>query len=827
MVINALAVTLMLITGLSGFWPVFGEPSFIRPAVIGLLAGTVVAWLGWWWRWLTGFVAAGVAVAYLALGTVAAVPQQGIAQFIPTRASMTSVVFGSVRIWRQFVTVTAPVDAFTGFTLVPFIVALVGAATALSLVWRARNAALALVPVAVVLIVVAALGASSSFHPVIQGVVAGVVAATWLVWRPYSRTDSFEPAPVTRQRWRNAAVLLCSGVLVAGVAGAQLEGDHRNVLRTHIAAPLMIHDYPSPLESFRPLKDTMANQTLFTVSNWTNSLRLRLAVMDSYDGWVYTVSDATGTSRYLRVGPELAGGAVAYGGTSQTISLQVGSYGDIWLPTISALDSIHFTGGRITMLTDGLYYNSVTDAGIEPDGLVRGDAYTVNATVQATMPTDGTPAMAVTVPKPQNVPDMVSSLAAVWTTGVKTALGRVNAIVARLHDQGFYSDGLGDQVPSLPGHSAARITSLLADPTRMVGDDEQYAVTAALMLQSLGMPARVVMGFTTDEDSMVGGSQWTVTGKDAHVWIEVPFQGFGWVPFVPTPDKGHTPMNTTEKPQAQPLPQVIQPPPPGSDQGQTQTRNQADQQQLPAPKNTHVIPWGKIAIYGTAIGGPLIAVLGPLLVIGLIKRRRRINRQFVEQPSQSVIGGWQEILDRAADLGTVIPAAATRSQSGEILSNRYGIKGLHSLAAEADGGGFSPDEPSLDSVDAFWERVYTVSRELRRSASPWAKYRAAVSLTSLRKFPRPTVSLDVDDVDDVDASAQASDVSLMPSVGVPKTTSDEPAIGVALGAGHVSAISPMMPAGVSPLPTAPATTNSSDSPPKSSGTPTGFIETTW
>ena len=56
----------------------------------------------------------------------------------------------------------------------------------------------------------------------------------------------------------------------------------------------------------------------------------------------------------------------------------------------------------------------------------------------------------------------------------------------------------------------------------------------ALMLRSLGLPARVVTGFLAREWSEEEGG-WIVRRRHGHAWVEVPFEGFGWVRFDPTP----------------------------------------------------------------------------------------------------------------------------------------------------------------------------------------------------------------------------------------------------------------------------------------------------
>jgi hypothetical protein len=62
---------------------------------------------------------------------------------------------------------------------------------------------------------------------------------------------------------------------------------------------------------------------------------------------------------------------------------------------------------------------------------------------------------------------------------------------------------------------------------------QHFAGAAALLLRLAGVPARVVVGFATGKETAPG--RYTVRDLDAHQWIEVYFQGYGWVPFNPTP----------------------------------------------------------------------------------------------------------------------------------------------------------------------------------------------------------------------------------------------------------------------------------------------------
>ncbi|MEO6892088.1 MAG: transglutaminase domain-containing protein [Ktedonobacteraceae bacterium] len=61
-----------------------------------------------------------------------------------------------------------------------------------------------------------------------------------------------------------------------------------------------------------------------------------------------------------------------------------------------------------------------------------------------------------------------------------------------------------------------------------------FATAMAVMARELGLPARVVSGYTHgtfDERT----HEWVVRGVDAHSWTQVYFAGYGWVNFEPSP----------------------------------------------------------------------------------------------------------------------------------------------------------------------------------------------------------------------------------------------------------------------------------------------------
>lgn len=63
---------------------------------------------------------------------------------------------------------------------------------------------------------------------------------------------------------------------------------------------------------------------------------------------------------------------------------------------------------------------------------------------------------------------------------------------------------------------------------------EYFASAMAVMLRTLGIPARLVNGFQTGAYNRFG-KDFVVRARDAHSWVEVYFPGYGWIPFDPTP----------------------------------------------------------------------------------------------------------------------------------------------------------------------------------------------------------------------------------------------------------------------------------------------------
>ncbi|HEX6747462.1 MAG TPA: DUF3488 and transglutaminase-like domain-containing protein [Longimicrobium sp.] len=124
----------------------------------------------------------------------------------------------------------------------------------------------------------------------------------------------------------------------------------------------------------------------------------------------------------------------------------------------------------------------------------------------------------------------VRRLADSLAAGKTARIDQVRAIADWLHDEFSYTLDL----PA--SESEASLEGFLF--RRRAGHCEYFSTALAVLLRTRGIPARNVNGFLGGEWNQ-NGRYLAVTGNDAHSWVEVWFDGWGWVPFDATPpDRG-------------------------------------------------------------------------------------------------------------------------------------------------------------------------------------------------------------------------------------------------------------------------------------------------
>jgi len=123
--------------------------------------------------------------------------------------------------------------------------------------------------------------------------------------------------------------------------------------------------------------------------------------------------------------------------------------------------------------------------------------------------------------------EYLSQRAAAICALARTDVGRVETLVEYFKRDFEYSLKSVD----FPGLRAA-----VEFMRRRKGHCTHFASATALMLRTLDIPARVATGFATGDWSEKEGC-FVVSTKNAHAWVEVHYEGVGWVSYDPTPSE--------------------------------------------------------------------------------------------------------------------------------------------------------------------------------------------------------------------------------------------------------------------------------------------------
>jgi Transglutaminase-like superfamily. len=728
----------------AALWPIYQTPALIVLVGCAVALGSGIAIAGRVFRWSSPIVLAVSAAVYLLAGVPLAVPDRALFGVLPSADGMQHLLAGTALGWKRLLTVSLPVGSYDGLLVPAFLLVFSVVVAASSIALRAKNPELAVLPPVLLFLSALALGPTKATWPLEISLGLTAVILLWLLWlRAHRRRESIALLLRTDQdktpgqdrsfigfRPLASAVLILAVAATAaiGAASAVPPTADREVLRSVVVQPFDPRDYVSPLSGFRAYEQSpRAGQTMFTVSGLPAGERIRIATLDAYDGIVYSVGSASQDSAsgsFTRVPAAFDQSAVA--GTTVTLHVTINDYRGVWLPTVGKFQRIAFSGPAAGDLRDSFFYNDNSGTAAVVDLVDEGDQYTLQAVVPRQPTEEQLPAVtpgSEEAPTAGVLPDELSNTLDTYVKGIAKPGARLAAMIDGLKSHGYLSHGVSQGEPqSRSGHAADRITQLLTDQ-RMIGDQEQYAVTAALMAQQLGFPARVVIGFEPK------GSAGTVAvrGDDVSAWIEVGTAQFGWVALDVTPPVKDIPPEVPESPAQVARPQSpVQPPPQEREVPSTQSAPESTQENTPAPD-----PLLQVLLVVLQIAGWLALacaiVLAPFLTIMAAKWRRRTLRRRAPTPLERISGGWQEFEDAVVDHGFLPGASPTRSEVAQLVG---GMRPLL-LATVADRAVFAPETSRADDADQVWRSVRELRRELGRGLTRWQRIKARISVRSL------------------------------------------------------------------------------------------------
>ena len=204
----------------------------------------------------------------------------------------------------------------------------------------------------------------------------------------------------------------------------------------------------------------------------------------------------------------------------------------------------------------------------------------------------------------------------------------------------------------------------------------QFATTMVVMARSLGIPARLAVGYLPGDRT--GETAWQITGQDSHAWPEIYFPGSGWVRFEPTPAQqtGSPPAYTMPRvqgdPAAAPTANDLRERQPTA--GSTSTDDEATPSASSAAAVTPVVDTGLPGWVWITAGSLVVVLVGGLVL--LLARRRRASQELDPELA------WQQVLAALAAEGVRLPPATTLRRAPDAIASAVTTRTGRELAPE-------------------------------------------------------------------------------------------------------------------------------------------------
>jgi transglutaminase-like putative cysteine protease len=575
---------------------------------------------------------------------------------LPRRATFAAASSDLSGAWDVLRTSEVPVVAHTGL-----MVAAAAAAWLIPLLadWAAFRVGVraeALAPAGIVFVLIAVFGTTDGriLYPALSVICAVAFGLAHQRSQSVPRTGAKDPV---RRRLRRPRGLLagtlavtCGVLLTAGLLPTLSDGPLRTLIEPDGATETGGRKVVlSPLVALPGQLLLNPEQELFTVVSSQRSY-WRLTALGDFDGSVWSLDETTAAATGPLANPAPTDAPVAE--VTQTYS--IGALAAVWLPAAYRPTAVEPAGDAFEASFEPVSSTLLVGTGRDhSDGL--------RYTVHSSLPRFEVDFLASLRNDPSEIPPGFLELPG----GLNPALGEMAREATTGHEgpyeqslalQNWFRDGFEYDLDVAPGHSTARLDSFLLGERR--GYCEQFAAAFATLARTLGLPARVAVGFTPGiavETDAAGNTLYSVRGEHAHAWPEVFIDDAGWVAFEPTPGRGapgaesYTFVPEQQEPEGPPVTSTVAPPPvsppPGGGAGPVPT-----QPDPPPVTDTDGRggSFGRISeLAGLSVAALAAAALVYLLATATLRnlQRRRRRRWAHGDAGRRVIVAWEEIID--------------------------------------------------------------------------------------------------------------------------------------------------------------------------------------
>ncbi|MCW2759066.1 MAG: hypothetical protein JWO46_2812 [Nocardioidaceae bacterium] len=403
---------------------------------------------------------------------------------------------------------------------------------------------------------------------------------------------------------------------------------------------------------------------------------LRLTVLDEFTGdeWRPSQREADTTAAVVQALPPAPGVTALSVGPNHVWNVKVDdSFDSTWLPIpfpTTALD-----------VEDGWRYDPDTlDVVATGSRNAAGMSYKLTAYDVQVNPASVREALGPPASLRARMTDLPPGLAPVFAqTARQVTQGATNDYDRAVLLQDWFRTKGGFEYSTDPASGTGIETLERFITTDRVGYCEQFSTAMAVMARTLGIPARVAVGFL--RPNRTGKGDFVFGSQSLHAWPELYFTGVGWIRFEPTPASrtGDAPSYTV--PQASDNPSAA----PSASAEPTTQPSLAKPSIAPQDTGSNAGgssgPGWPVLVTVAVLLFLLVLVLGPRVVHDLRSRRRWAS---ASSPEALADVAWTEVRDTAVDLDLDWGEEDTVRANGERVQQRAQLTTLEGRDAMRD-----------------------------------------------------------------------------------------------------------------------------------------------
>ncbi len=395
-----------------------------------------------------------------------------------------------------------------------------------------------------------------------------------------------------------------------------------------------------------------------------------------------SVSDFTGSNWQPDATPAIRANTLDRIGPPPGLTTSIARDVDTTTVTVGQLTSsllpLPYPATKVTGLSGAWYWSAPGLSVASPDRTTANQKYTV--TDLAVEPTpDQLLAAGTTVPSglgrylqvPSDLPPIVAATAKKVVGTAPTNYEKALLLQAYFHDGDFTYSETAPVDDGYDGTGGQVIATFLLDKA---GYCIHFAAAMAVMARTLGIPARISVGFLPGQMVSATRSDATfdVSTHDLHAWPELYFAGIGWTRFEPTVSKGFVPSYADSADPAVPAASASDNPlPKGSD-----ATSAPVVAPTVAPTSRSVASTSGTVSNGTGSWLVLVLIVVAIALLGLApgivrsaQRALRIRRlgETRHRARSPALLGWREVLQTSMDVGRPIADTLTPREAAVAL----------------------------------------------------------------------------------------------------------------------------------------------------------------